>query len=382
VKGNDISETGNHAVSISGGDRKTLAPAENVADNNYIHHTGVFNKRGTGIWLEGVGNRASHNLIHDCPRIGIFFSGNNLTIEFNHIRHVNLETADTGGLYTGGRDWISSRGTLVRYNFIHDMLGYGWEGGRWVSPHFAWGIYLDDNAGGVDIVGNVIARAVLGLIHLHNGRDVRVENNILVDGDRQQILYSGWTAKDSYWIDHMPSMLEGYESVAGQPAWRAMRNMGIHPHQAVLPNGTIMSGNEVRRNIFYYRKTNSSLFKFSNVSLDHNASADNLAYHFGKPIKIEHTPVGQAKRGRPTAGWPNWWTAAGQDRRSLVGDPLFVDPDNDDYRLRPDSPAWKLGFQPIPVEKIGPYADPLRASWPIVEAEGAREKPSAALQSN
>jgi hypothetical protein len=35
----------------------------------------------------------------------------------------------------------------------------------------------------------------------------------------------------------------------------------------------------------------------------------------------------------------------------------------------------KLGFQPIPVEKIGPYRDELRASWPIVEAEGAREKP-------
>ena len=65
----------------------------------------------------------------------------------------------------------------------------------------------------------------------------------------------------------------------------------------------------------------------------------------------------------------------GQDRHSLVADPLFVDPDNDDYRLRADSPAFKLGFKAIPVEKIGPYQDPLRASWPIVEAEGAREKP-------
>ena len=58
------------------------------------------------------------------------------------------------------------------------------------------------------------------------------------------------------------------------------------------------------------------------------------------------------------------------DRHSLVADPRFVAADQDDYRLRRDSPAWKLGFQPIPVEKIGPYADELRASWPIVEAEG------------
>jgi len=56
-----------------------------------------------------------------------------------------------------------------------------------------------------------------------------------------------------------------------------------------------------------------------------------------------------------------------------VADPLFVAPDKDDWRLRPGSPAFKLGFQPIPVDKIGPYRDPLRASWPIIEAPGARE---------
>ena len=69
------------------------------------------------------------------------------------------------------------------------------------------------------------------------------------------------------------------------------------------------------------------------------------------------------------------WQALGLDQHSLVADPLFVAADKDDYRLQPGSPALKLGFQPIPVEKIGPYRDELRASWPIVEAEGAREKP-------
>jgi hypothetical protein len=39
-------------------------------------------------------------------------------------------------------------------------------------------------------------------------------------------------------------------------------------------------------------------------------------------------------------------------------DPRFVQPINDksrasDFALKSDSPAWKLGFQKIPVEKIG-----------------------------
>ena len=102
VAGNDVFAIGSNGIAISGGDRLTLTPAGNYADNNYIHHTGVYYKQGVGILLNGVGNRATHNLIHDCPRHGILFYGNNLAIEFNHIRHVSLETSDTGALYTGG----------------------------------------------------------------------------------------------------------------------------------------------------------------------------------------------------------------------------------------------------------------------------------------
>ena len=67
------------------------------------------------------------------------------------------------------------------------------------------------------------------------------------------------------------------------------------------------------------------------------------------------------------------WQARGMDRHSVVADPLFLDPARDDYRLKPESPAFKLGFKPIPIARIGPYADKLRASWPIVGTTGNRE---------
>lgn len=65
-------------------------------------------------------------------------------------------------------------------------------------------------------------------------------------------------------------------------------------------------------------------------------------------------------------GWTAW-QKLGYDRHSVIADPLFVDPRRDDYRLRDDSPAFKLGFQAIPFEKIGPYKSPDRATWPVAD---------------
>jgi len=542
IVGNDIYEVGRDAISLSGGDRITLTPGENYAENNYIHHTGVFYKQGVGISLTGCGNRASRNLIHDCPRFGILFSGNNLIIEYNRIRHVNLETEDTGVVYTGGRDWISSRGTVIRYNFFSDSLGYGKDSkGNWMSPHFAWGVYLDDNTGGVDVIGNIVVRCARAGLHLHNGRDNLIENNIFIEGGLYQYEYSGWTQTHRYWTSHLPSMIKGYESVIGQPAWQKMRNMQTHPEKAVLPDGKIMTGNVFRRNILSYRNPKAALLRMGSVPFDHNPTDSNLVWHFSQPLltgqwKIKGVegpnlaPNPGFEEGEPGAmpkGWqwqvrpndskaaldtevqaagkqsvriegrgtvsdgkqtlsPNFvteeitvkpgqtyrltarlkaaapdtkfammpqsyianvyfwakdltttvgtdwkdyeivfkfpapgdsnyreemktvrlrfdirqetgtlwldevalhaaiapnewesWQALGMDRHSLVADPLFVNADKDDYRLRKESPAFKLGFQPIPVAKIGPYKDATRASWPIVEAEGAREKPLA-----
>jgi hypothetical protein len=405
VVGNDIFEVGADGIKITGGDRKTLTPAENYADNNYIHHTGVACvQNGVGIELTGVGNRATHNLIHDCPRFGIMFFGNNIAVQYNHIRHVATDTSDTGAIYTGGRNWTDSRGSRICYNYIHDSIGFGQkdgvhdsfgfgrQDGKWQSPYFAWGIYLDDNTGGVDVIGNIVVRGVRGLIHLHNGRDNLIENNIFVGGSLQQIEFNGWMSSWSSWKRFLPEMTKGYNSVAGQPAWSKMRNMDIRPADAAFPNGMIMSGNVTRHNIFYYSDPKSQLFKLRNVPLDRNKFDYNLVYHSNQPLKNVSDPfppikstVPKAKlksaatsnlvADTPTDCWPVWWRAQGEDQHSIVADPKFVDPAKDDYRLRPDSPARKLGFKPIPIEKIGPYADPLRASWPIVEAEGVREKP-------
>ncbi len=69
---------------------------------------------------------------------------------------------------------------------------------------------------------------------------------------------------------------------------------------------------------------------------------------------------------KPAKNWTAW-QKLGYDEHSMIADPLFVDAKHDDYRLRPESPALRLGFQPIPVEKIGLYRSSERASWPVAD---------------
>jgi hypothetical protein len=62
----------------------------------------------------------------------------------------------------------------------------------------------------------------------------------------------------------------------------------------------------------------------------------------------------------PKDDWASW-QAAGWDRTGLVADPLFLAPENEDFRLDPASPAIsQLGFKPLPLEKMGLIADEWR----------------------
>ncbi len=47
------------------------------------------------------------------------------------------------------------------------------------------------------------------------------------------------------------------------------------------------------------------------------------------------------------------WQKQGHDPEGIVADPMFVDPQNGDFRLHEDSPAFQLGFIPWPVENAG-----------------------------
>lgn len=292
IAGNIIGYVGRTAIAISGGSIATLSAANNTAEDNHIHHFGVYFKQGVGIDLGDVGNSALHNEIHDGPRFGIMHRGNKNLIGWNHIHHVCLETEDTGAIYSGGRDWITPRGTRIFYNFIHDVPGFSMHEGKVLSPHFAWGIYLDDNSGGVDVHGNVVTRCGRGGLHGHAARDCVVTNNIFVGNKDWQVDFHGWTVQQSFWEKHLPSMVRGYESVAQNSEWQKMRGMDLHPTKVPLPNGLTMRGNLFFQNLVISDTSEVPVISILRVPFTHNKFDYNLYWAAGSQVRTGFVSAG------------------------------------------------------------------------------------------
>ncbi|MCC6508180.1 MAG: right-handed parallel beta-helix repeat-containing protein [Pirellulaceae bacterium] len=360
VIGCDIFDIGGSGIYFTGGDYKTLTPAGHIAQNNHIHHTGVITKHSGGIWLSGVGNSALNNEIHDCPRMGVMmpYGDNNQrnVVEYNHVHHVNLETQDSGAIYASGRDWVSGRGHLIRYNYIHDSVGFGWDGKKWATPYFAWGIYLDDACSSTEIVGNVMVRCSRAGLMVHSGRNNLIANNIFVDNGQQQLELSGWKADYSYWQSLLETMDKRYQEVIQEPAWKEMAGL-VPPRETASASGEVMVDNVIERNIVSYNGRNVYWMNSVNLPMDRVRSDYNLIFSKGQP------PVA-FRNAKINLAWKAW-QALGADSNSKQGDPRFQDAAKDNYRLEETSPAFKLGFKAIPFEKIGAYADPNRASWPL-----------------
>ena len=313
VVGCDISEAGSGGIVIIGGDRQRLIPANHAAINNHIFRVGRFRRMNTpGINLSGVGNRAAHNLIHDLPHSAIWFGGNDMLIEFNEIHSVCYEANDAGAIYTG-RNW-TCRGNIIRNNYLHDVHGLG---GR-----FAMGVYLDDMFSSADIYSNLFFR-VLSPVIIGGGRDNSVTNNIFVESGPAitvdaRALQSWADYHANGWLDEQREKRTISGIAFDQPP-----HSERYPRLARIMSGTPKApeGNLIARNISF------------------NGRWDNIAADAAPYVQVEDNLVDV--------------------------DPHFVGLDSEDFRLRNDSPAFKLGFEHFPIDRIGLIDDETRASWPV-----------------
>jgi hypothetical protein len=307
----DLYSLGDGGVRLSGGDRHTLEPGGHRVLNCHIHHLGEWSRcYQPGVLLGGVGHRVAHNLIHHGPHCAILLNGNEHHIEYNHIHHVCQETGDVGAFYMG-RDW-TERGVVVRHNLFHHTHGYGMG---------SMAVYLDDCASGALVYGNIFYQCTRAAF-VGGGRNNRIENNLFVECQPAVMIDGRGLDPRPVWQEMVnQTMKERLESVRHhQPPYRTrypdLRQLDPYLQEG---KGVPPEGNLVVRNISW--------------------GGEWLVVHWhakSEWVAVQHNLVGE--------------------------DPGFAA--GKGFGLREDSPAYELGFRPIPLERIGLYLDPWRAALP------------------
>ncbi len=260
-----------------------------------ISHGGIVHHGAVGIWVANSwGNTISHN----------------------HVHHLNYSGISVGWMW-GYRPSRAACNT-IEYNHVHH-IGQGMlsdMGGIYtlgVSPgtvirynlihdvqvysHAGRGIYNDEGSSFILMENNIVYRTSQSAYHLNYGRENIIRNNIFIGNAEDNVTRGGQE-------EHLSFVFE--------------------------KNIVYFASNRIFGGAFRWDK--------GNFKMDRNL----YWREGGKPFDFPGD--------RSFAQWQEWF---GQDRNTLSADPLFVDPKNGDFTLKPGSPAEKIGFVPIDTSKIG-----------------------------
>ena len=281
-----------NASSLKNIDRGT---SYNQVVGNHLFDGGkFFHSAAAIVVVKSHHNLIARNHIHDYYYTAISVMGTwgfeqtpayqNL-IEHNHIHHIGkLSNGDGPIISDMGGIYILGRqdGNKIRHNKIHDInaLRYG-----------GWGIYLDQGSSYIVAEHNLVYRTSHGGFAQHYGRENLIRHNIFAFGEKAQIQRHRrdlQTAREKNFI-----------------SFRFENNI------VYWQEGQFISG--LNKNCQ------------SHVVFDCN-----IYWQLGK---TDFLLCGLS--------WAEWQQC---DRHSQIIDPLFVAPQQDNFQLRPNSPAGKLGI--------------------------------------
>lgn len=245
--------------------------------------------------------RVSHCSIYDVPRAGIninegTFGGH--IIEFCDVFNTVLETGDHGSFNSWGRDrfWTPDVVTISDQVALHPDMQY-WDV---LEPNvLRYNRWRCDHGWDVD---------------LDDGSSFyRIYCNLLLNGGLK--------------------MREGYDRVATN---NIILNNSLHPHVWV--------------------RNSDDVFKHNIVFTAYQPAVMNSALgesdRWGKELDYNLFATGQAAMRK--------FAAHGADAHSISADPLFVNPGQGDFRVRPESPAFKIGFRNFDMTDFGVKSEKLK----------------------
>ncbi len=386
IVGNLVEHVGGTGILLSGYGAGTKdVNKSNEIVNNQIHHCGELYWHGIGIfvWQSGE-NRITNNLIHHVPYDAMVLSGvrpyvfarqpvpgphcstprendstrrhevgdveewerileirrrlphvdpealvrymraaepfehvrNNL-VQDNEIHHALEVMGDGNAIYLSD----TGKGNVIRRNYIHHMVGMGGQSAIRTDA------YITDTL----IAENIIYKCNCGGLNLkHWNNDA--ENNLIVD---------------------VPDIID--EDLGGNPPRIQRLSFGyISLLQAgafgiPFPSGEYMPPGKslrVQRNIMV--KTDPDQMFYRQQRVDNEWEEARVA-----DCDIDRNlyfAMGESDQG---ASHLERFRGLGVDANSIAADPHFVDLANGDLRLKPESPAFALGFCAIDAEQIG-----------------------------
>lgn len=265
---------------------------------------------------QNLGHEISDNHLHQLgrvfsPAVGIiiFQSGHN-HVAHNHIHDLYYTAISVG--WNWGYQETPCRDNVIEFNHLHDIgkgvlsdMGgiytLGIQKGTILRNNLihdvnafsygGWGLYTDEGSTDILLENNVVHHCKSAGFHQHYGRDNIIRNNIFAFGNEYQLMRTREEEHISF----------------------VFTNNIVY-----FDSGTLLGSNwkndhyVMDRNVYFDAREGASanMMKFAGASVDE-------------------------------------WHRRGHDVHSLVADPLFVAPQQLDFRLNRNSPALRLGFTPI-----------------------------------
>ncbi len=308
VVGNEFRSLGAGGIRIGEmGDRTPTAFTachSHAITDNHLHQLGRLMNPGIGIILFQTGtNRVAHNHIHDLYYTGISVGWNwgyqSTPCRENIIEFNHVHDVGQGRLSDMGGIYTlgPQPGTVIRNNLFHDITSYTYGG---------WGLYTDEGSTGILLENNVAFRCKDAGFHQHYGSSNVVRNNLLAFNRNHSVMRSRAEPHLSFWFTN---------------------------NVVIADSGTLLGSN--------WQGTPTNYLMAGNVWFDTRSATNAAAHRFaGKTFEA--------------------WQKTGQDTGSLLADPLLKDPSRPQLGLKPESPAFKIGFKQIDMSTVGPRPKPAR----------------------